>query len=75
MSTSGRSSDRAAESIAIAPALQAFSRRRLLRFLATGLTFAGALLVARPGFTRCHAVGLVLKNGWILRADDVDRLA
>ena len=50
------------------------SRRRLLGLIGIAPFLQGAFLTAKGGFARGHD-DLVVRNGWILRTDDLDRLA
>ncbi len=53
-----------------------YSRRRLLGLLAIGPLFAGASLGSFPNAARRDEnPNLLIRNGWILRADDLERLA
>ena len=58
-----------------ASVLPGVSRRSLVRFFVLAPFSLGALSTAKGGFKRGHDVDLVVRNGWILRADDLDRLA
>lgn len=54
-----------------------YSRRRLLGLLAIGPLFASSSLGSFPSnaAARDENPNLLIRNGWILRADDLERLA
>jgi len=54
-----------------------YSRRQLLSLLAIGPLFGGVSLVSlrSNAAAQDENAGLVMRDGWILRADDLNRLA